>query len=131
VFRLSPKASLTLCVASFFIVAVVNVGVPTYADKRECGSMSWGDKDHGDNNPSTKEFKKSAYSDSLCELAKKVDHSIASNHDSVNWQKFKTSPAFTQATEDQQKCLTKAHKEGNGMSGLGGYEALYCAIDKS
>jgi hypothetical protein len=99
------------------------------AEKRECGDLKWGDKAHDDNSPSTKEFKKSAYTDNLCELAKKVDHEQVSNHDSVDWKKFKSSPAYITATSEQKECLNKAHKEGNGMDGLGGYEILYCGID--
>jgi hypothetical protein len=98
------------------------------SDKRECGSMSWKDKDHGDNDPSSSKFKQAAYKDSLCELAKKIDHSIVSNHDSVNWNKFKQSHAFITATSDQKECLTKAAKKGNGMNGLGGYEIMDCGI---
>lgn len=92
--------------------------------------MKWGDKDHGDNNPSSQKFKHDVYSKPLCEIAKGVDHSIYANHDSVNWKHFVKSIAFTGATLDQKECLTKAHKEGNGMNGLGGYEILYCATDQ-
>lgn len=99
------------------------------ADKRECGGMKWSDKDHEDNNPSENKFKQAAYTKSLCEIAKGVDHEVYSNHDNVNWKKFQHSIAFTGATEEQQKCLKHAQKDGNGMNGLGGYEILYCAID--
>lgn len=100
------------------------------AEQMQCGNMKWGDKAHDDNTPSSKEFKKAAYTKSLCELAKGIDHEIYSNHDSVNWKQFQKSIAFTEATDEQQDCMTKSHKEGTGMKGLGGYEILYCATDE-
>jgi hypothetical protein len=129
VFRLSPKASLTLCVASFFIVAVVNVGVShNYVNGEKCKEI--GTK-HGDNKPSEKQLKHMASSGSLCEIAQCVDSSKCSNHDSLDIKKFKESPAYTQASEEQQKCIDKAAKHGHGMDGLGGYEVMYCNWDKS
>lgn len=101
----------------------------THAEKMKCGSMSWGDKAHDDNSPSSNQFKKAAYTEDLCSLAKGIDHEVYSNHDSVNWNKFQHSIAFTGATDEQQDCMTKAQKHGNGMNGLGGYEILYCATD--
>ena len=92
--------------------------------------MKWGDKDHADNNPSSKQFDKAAYSENLCPLSEGIDHEKYANHDKVNWDKFQSSPAFTHVTEDQQKCLIKAHEDGNGADGLVGYEILYCGIDK-
>lgn len=124
----------TLLAALFlFLVSGIgntNVNV-TYADKKmECGDMNWNDKGHDDNSPSSSKFKDAAYEKSLCELAKGIDHEKYSNHDAVNWHKFKVSPAYLNATDEQQDCLKKSQKEGNGMDGLGGYEILYCAVDE-
>ena len=88
--------------------------------------MNWDGKDHGSNNPSSKEFKMLAEKGSLCEISKCVDMEECTNHDAVDWQKFKNSPAFTLSEDDEQKCLTQAHKEGNGQDGLVGYEVLAC-----
>jgi len=112
---------------SLFLVSINSVNADS--EKRECGDMKWKDHGHDDNNPSSNDFKKSAYDDSLCELSKKVDHAQVTNHDSVNWKKFKQSPAYQNSTDDQQNCLSKAHKDGNGANGLVGYEILYCGID--
>jgi len=90
--------------------------------------MKWDGKDHGSNNPSSKEFKMLAEKGSLCEISKCVDMEECTNHDAVDWQKFKNSPAFTLSEDDEQKCLTQAHKEGNGQNGLVGYEVLACGI---
>jgi hypothetical protein len=88
--------------------------------------MNWDPKDHDSNNPSSKEFKMLAEKGSLCEISKCVDMEECTNHDAVDWQKFKNSPAFTLSHDDEQKCLTQAHKEGNGQDGLVGYEVLAC-----
>jgi hypothetical protein len=50
------------------------------------------------------------------------------NHDAVNWQKFKNSPAYELSEEDEKQCLTPAHKDGNGQDDLVGYEVLACGI---
>lgn len=90
--------------------------------------MNWDPKDHDSNNPSSKEFKMLAEKGSLCEISKCVDMEECTNHDAVDWQKFKNSPAFELSEDDEQKCLTQAHKEGNGQDGLVGYEVLACGI---
>lgn len=90
--------------------------------------MNWDPKDHDSNNPSSKEFKMLAEKGSLCELSKCVDMEECTNHDAVDWQKFKNSPAFELSEDDEKQCLTQAHKEGNGQDGLVGYEVLACGI---
>jgi len=90
--------------------------------------MNWGPSDHGSNNPSSKEFKMLAYKGSLCEISKCVDMVECTNHDAVDWQKFKNSPAYSLSEDDEQNCLTQAHKNGNGQNGLVGYEILACGI---
>lgn len=118
-----------MLVATISMFLTASIG-NTHIEAVKCGDMKWGDKDHDDNSPSGNKFKHAAYSENLCELAKGIDHSIYANHDSVDWKKFKTSPAFEQATDEQQECLTASHKNGNGMNGLGGYEILDCATGK-
>ena len=90
--------------------------------------MKWNPKNHDSNNPSSKEFKMLAEKGSLCELSKCVDMEECTNHDAVDWQKFKNSPAFELSEDDEKQCLTQAHKEGNGQDGLVGYEVLACGI---
>lgn len=104
----------------------------SFAGKVKCedsyAHMNWDPKDHDSNNPSSKEFKMLAEKGSLCEISKCVDMEECTNHDAVDWQKFKNSPAFELSEDDEQKCLTQAHKEGNGQDGLVGYEVLACGI---
>lgn len=104
----------------------------SFAKNVKCGdgyaNMKWGPKNHGSNNPSSKEFKMLAYKGSLCEISKCVDMVECTNHDSVNWQKFKSSPGYELSEEDEKQCLTQAQKHGNGQDGLVGYEILACGI---
>lgn len=104
----------------------------SFAKNVKCGDgyadMKWGPKNHGSNNPSSKEFKMLAYKGSLCEISKCVDMVECTNHDSVNWQKFKSSPGYELSEDDEKQCLTQAQKHGNGQDGLVGYEILACGI---
>ena len=90
--------------------------------------MKWDPKNHDSNNTSSKEFKMLAEKGSLCEISKCVDMEECTNHDAVDWQKFKNSPAYELSEDDEKKCLTQAQKEGNGQDGLVGYEVLACGI---
>mgnify|MGYP006955650960 CR=1 FL=1 len=118
--------------ATSLIIAAIAIGMlyMPYVNagdgqQRKCGSMKWQDKDHGDNNPSSKKFYQMAYHASLCDLAKCVDNSECADHDKVNIDKFKQAPAYTQATDKQQKELDEYMKDGHGADGLVGYEILY------
>lgn len=104
----------------------------SFAKKVECedgyADMKWDPKNHGVNHPSEKDFKELAYKGSLCELSKCIDVEDCTNHDAVDWQKFKSSPAYELSGENQKHCLTVAHNDGNGQDGLVGYEILDCGI---
>ncbi len=115
------------------LVLTVFLSAPySFAKKVECedgyDDMNWDPKNHDPNDASEKEFKELAYQGSLCEISKCVDHEECTNHDAVNWQKFKNSPAFELSYEDQKGCLTEAQDEGNGQDGLVGYEILACGL---
>jgi hypothetical protein len=105
----------------------------SFAKKVECEDnytdMKWDPKNHDPNHPSEKKFKNLAYGGSLCELTKCIDQEECTNHDAVDWQKFKSSFAYQGTAEDQKQCLTKANKDGNGQNGLVGYEILSCGIN--
>ena len=105
----------------------------SFANKVKCeddyADMKWDGINHDVNHPSKKEFYLLAYHGSLCELSKCVDIEECTNHDAVDWQKFRNSPAYTMSSEDQKKCLTHWHNNGNGQDGLVGYEVLYCGTD--
>lgn len=102
----------------------------SFAGKVKCedgyAHMNWDPKDHDSNNPSSKEFKMLAEKGSLCEISKCVDMVECTNHDAVDWQKFKSAPGYELSEEDEKQCLTQAHKDGNGQDGLVGYEILAC-----
>jgi len=118
----------TLMLTVFFSVQY------SFAKKVDCvddyKDMEWDPKNHDVNDASEKEFEELAYHGSLCELSKCIDHEECTNHDSVDWQKFKSSSAYEVATENQKGCLTEAHEDGNGQDGLVGYEILECGINE-
>jgi hypothetical protein len=104
----------------------------SFAEKVECSDvfddMEWDPKDHEPNNPSEKEFESLAYSGSLCEISKCIDHEECSNRDPVDWEKFENSPGYELSYEDQKKCLETSENDGNGKDGLVGYEILACGM---
>ena len=104
----------------------------SFAKKVECkdgyDAMKWDANNHGVNHPSSKEFKMLAEKGSLCELSKCVDVEECTNHDAVDWQEFKSSPAYELSSGEQKECLTHAHNGGNGQDGLEGYEVLACGL---
>ena len=104
----------------------------TFAKDVECSDtftdMDWDPKNHEPNNPSSKQFELLAYHGSLCELTKCIDHEECTNRDAVDWEKFKSSPAYELSYDKQKKCLETGHEDGNGKDGLVGYEILSCGI---
>jgi hypothetical protein len=104
----------------------------SFAKEVECADtftdMDWDPKNHEPNDASSKEFELLAYHGSLCELTKCIDHEECTNRDAVEWEKFKSSPAYEMSYEDQKKCLETAQDDGNGKDGLVGYEILSCGL---
>jgi hypothetical protein len=107
----------------------------SFAKKVECADtftdMDWDPNNHEPNNPSSKQFELLAYHGSLCELTKCIDHEECTNRDAVDWEKFKSSPAYELSYEEQKKCLETGHDDGNGKDGLVGYEILSCGIGEN
>ena len=104
----------------------------TFAKEVECADtftdMDWDPKNHEPNNPSFKEFELLAYHGSLCKLTKCIDHEECTNRDAVDWEKFKSSPAYELSYAKQQECLETGHEDGNGKDGLVGYEIMSCGL---
>ena len=120
-----------------FATLVVSLFLSTqysFAKKVECEDgykdMKWDATNHEPNDASSNDFEELAYNGSLCEISKCVDHEECTNHDEVNWKKFKGSPAYQLTSEDQQQCLDTAHDDGNGQDGLVGYEILDCGLNQ-
>jgi hypothetical protein len=116
-------AIFTVLLASFAIITAQNI----HAEK---GCNLPGTK-HDDNSPSKSKFLRMAYHASLCEIAICVDSEECANHVKVDWDKFRSSPAYTDASDEEQKAMDKAHSHGVGAPGLVGYEFLdYIQHDK-
>jgi len=107
----------------------------SFAKEVECADtftdMDWDPKNHEPNNPSSKEFELLAYHGSLCELTKCIDHEECTNRDAVDWEKFKSSPAYELSYEEQKECLETSQDDGNGKDGLVGYEIMSCGLGEN
>lgn len=121
-------STLALSIGAVFFLVPMQANAD---DTIKCGGMKWTDKGHDDNNPSSKKFYQMAYHASICDLAKCVDHSACADHEKVNIDKFKDSPAYVNANDEQQKELDESMEEGHGADGLVGYEILYAVEESS
>ena len=103
-----------------------------HADKKECNGMSWGSKDHDDNNPSSKEAKKLIESGAgVCEVAKKCDHmeinvSIKDKKALHETDMYQNAPAKVQKELDE----SATHGHGHDNPNLKCYEVEYAATDQ-
>lgn len=113
---------------SSIVIATLFMSLQSVNADMSCGSMKWKGTDHNDNNPTMSNFWK--YADKgLCTLSKSIDLMQSEGNKAVNFDKFVHTVAYTSASDEQQKCLDKAHQEGHGKDGLVGYEVLYCGTD--
>lgn len=121
-FRNKSVGGFIIIAALFLFLVSSNGNIPThlaYADKCDLKG-----KDHDDNNPSSKEFKKIAYTGSMCDIAKCVDVEKCDNHTKVDWDKFKDSPAYKNASDKVKEEADEYAEKGNGAEGFVGYEIL-------
>ena len=129
-FRQISVAIIAILVSTLFLSTQYS-----FAKKVECDDvyieMKWDPINHDVNHPSFDEFELLAYHGSLCELSKCIDHEECTNRDAVDWQKFKSSPAYKLSYKEQKKCMETAQKNGNGKDGLVGYEILSCGIGEN
>ena len=113
-------------------MVVITMGInQTYADKKECGIMSWGDTKHGNNKPSTKKFNQELNNTDICNMSKDIDH-MKSKGAVKDWTEFKTTSIYKTADGEQKKCLKKAFDspDSNHKKNLADYELSYCGTDK-
>ena len=94
------------------------------------GVEKWDEEGHGDNNPSSKEFKDMLKDDSvtICELAESIDHmEVKGSVD--DWSDFKDSTVFMSTTEKVQDCLKDRYElpDDDGDEHLADYEIQKCA----
>ena len=107
------------------------VGTNVYANKKECGTMKWGDKSHGYNKPSSKKFNQELNNTDICNISKNIDH-MKSKGAVKDWTEFKTTSVYKTADAEQKKCLKEAFDspDSNHKKNLADYELSYCGTDK-
>jgi hypothetical protein len=120
--------TLALSVGLFFIPLA---GVSAEKCEDITGTEKWSSEGHGDNNPSSKEFKEMLNDDSvgICELAKAVDHMEVKGSVS-DWSDFKETTVYMGTTEKVQDCLKDRFDlpDDDGDKHLADYEIQKCAL---
>jgi len=117
---------------SLAIIMLSGICVVVFADggnKRECGSMRWTDKGHGDNKPKEK-LKQESNSKDICTLSKDIDQ-MKTKGAIKDWTQFKESKVYNTSTEEQKKCLKEGFDspDSNHKKNLAEYEIQYCGTD--
>ena len=119
----TPMAKILVVYTMAIMVALLFVGnVIVYAETDWKGDAKWGDTSHGDNNPTEKEFWNVAEDNKLHSLAKCIDHMDCKDHN-IDWDKFKETKSWTNATEDEKFCIVESEDLGNTLVD---YELLDC-----
>ena len=116
---------------SLAIIMLSGICVVVFADgaKRECGSMRWTDRGHGDNKPKEK-LKQESNSKDICTLSKDIDQ-MKTKGAIKDWTEFKQSKVYNTSTEEQKKCLKEGFDspDSNHKKNLAEYEIQYCGTD--
>ena len=86
------------------------------------GDAKWGAESHGDNHPTEKQFWKVAEKSKLHSLAKWIDWMDCKDHN-IDFDKFRETKAWTNATEDEKFCIVESEDLGNTLVD---YEVLDC-----
>ena len=94
----------------------------TYAETDWKGGAKWGAESHGDNHPTEKQFWQVAEQNKLYSLAKCIDH-MECKENNIDWNEFKETKAWTNATEDEKICILESEDLGNTLVA---YEVLDC-----
>jgi hypothetical protein len=89
------------------------------------GTEKWDSDGHGENKPSSKEFKKMLNDDSvtICELAESIDHMNVKG-EVKDWSDFKDSSVYMSTTDKVQDCLKDRMNLGDSLAD---YEIQKCA----
>lgn len=104
-------------------ILLVIFSIPlSYAETDWKGDAKWGDKSHGDNEPSEKDFWNVAENQKLHSLAKCIDHMECKEND-IDFDKFKGTISWIKATEEQKFCIVESEDLGNSLVD---YEVLDC-----
>ena len=103
--------SLLFAIALLATISATTVTTTTnYAYAEKCkdikGTEKWDSEGHGENKPSSKEFKKMLNDDSvtICELAESIDHMNVKG-EVKDWSDFKDTTVYMSTTEKVQNCL--------------------------
>jgi hypothetical protein len=123
--------SLLFAIALLATITATTVTTNTnYVHAAKCskdikGIEKWDSEGHGENKPSSKEFKKMLNNDSvtICELAESIDHMNVKG-EVKDWSNFKETTVYMSTTEKVQDCLKDRMHLGDSLAD---YEIQKCA----
>lgn len=92
------------------------------AEDEWAGKPKWNGEAHDDNKPTEKDFWKTAEKKKLHSLSKCIDMMECKNND-VDFDKFKETKAWTNATEEEKICIVESEDLGNKLQD---YEIEFC-----
>ncbi|HEY7695702.1 MAG TPA: hypothetical protein VH797_06370 [Nitrososphaeraceae archaeon] len=122
--------ALLFAIALLATISATTVTTTTnYAYAEKCkdikGTEKWDSEGHGENKPSSKEFKKMLNDDSvtICELAESIDHMNVKG-EVKDWSDFKDTTVYMSTTEKVQNCLKDRMHLGDSLAD---YEIQKCA----
>ena len=130
-FRKDTTAIVMAILMSSILLVSGNSNV-TFAEECEDikGEEKWDGEGHGDNNPSSNEFKEMLNDDSvtICEFAEAIDHMEIKGSVS-DWTDFEETTVFMSTTEKVQDCLKDRFDlpDDDGDEHLADYEIQKCA----
>jgi hypothetical protein len=121
--------SLLFTIALLATIATSVATTTNYVHAEKCkdikGVEKWDSEGHGENKPSSKEFKKMLNDDSvtICELAESIDH-MQVKGSVKDWSDFKDTSVYMGTTEKVQNCLEDRMHLGDSLAD---YEIQKCA----
>lgn len=109
-------------IASLLVALTLIIPVSVQAETDWKGEAKWSGTAHEDNKPTEKEFWNVAKEKRLHSLAKCIDFMECKEND-IDFDKFKETVSWINATEDQKICIVESEDLGNSLVD---YEVLDC-----
>ena len=124
---MSKTLLITIALLATITISLAATTNNVYATKCQDikGTEKWDSDGHGENKPSSKEFKKMLNDDSvtICELAESIDHMNVKG-EVKDWSDFKDSSVYMSTTDKVQDCLKDRMNLGDSLAD---YEIQKCA----
>ena len=124
---MSKTLLITIALLAIITISLAATTNNAYATKCQDikGTEKWDSDGHGENKPSSKEFKKMLNDDSvnICELAESIDHMNVKG-EVKDWSDFKDTSVYMSTNDKVQDCLKDRMHLGDSLAD---YEIQKCA----